>query len=216
MRAAALLLLVSSLAPEARAASDPVDLVARLESLTSTSRSAGYATRKRLFEEFRAEVEGHRGRLHGVVANVTTFRLDDTGVDGAPRGTAAIRWEHGGLVLPSDPWPVGRDRLAARLGGRTEGTMLVMRSSSTVLYALVADPAVTDGVRSGQLVAATVEVVGLFESTYFGRLLELESGVRTLACPSGHTFDLDTGYRYCPFDGATLQVAAPAPAPTTD
>lgn len=207
MRTAALLLVVLSLAPEARAASDPVDLVARLEALSSTSRSAGYATRRRLFEEFRRAVEGRRGRLHGVVTNVTTFRIDDTGIDGTPRGAAAIRWEHGGLVLPSDPWQVARDRLASGLGGRTEGAMLVIRSGSTVLYALAAEPAMTDGVRTGQRVVATVEVVGLFESTYFGLMLELESGASALVCPSGHTFDIDTGYRFCPFDGASLTVA---------
>lgn len=206
MRTGALLLVAASLAIGTLAASEPVDLVARLEAFTSASRSAGYAARKRMFEEFRADVEGRRGRLHGVVTNVTTFRLDDTGLDGTPRGAAAIRWEHGGLVLPSDPWPTGRDRLAVRLGGRTEGTMLVMRSGSTVLYALAAEPALTDGVRSGQRVVATVDVIGLFESTYFGVLLGLESGVSARVCPSGHTFDLDTGYRYCPFDGAQLTV----------
>ncbi len=206
MRTGALLLVAVSLVTGTPAAFEPVDLVARHEALTSASRSVGYAARKRLFEEFRSDVEGRRGRLHGVVTNVTTFRLDDTGLDGTPRGAAAIRWEHGGLVLPSDPWQVGRDRLAVRLGGRAEGTMLVMRSGSTVLYALAAEPALTDGVRSGRRVVATVEVVGLFESTYFGVLLGLESGVSALACPSGHTFDADTGYRYCPFDGAQLTV----------
>jgi hypothetical protein len=204
VRVGALLLAVLAVVSDGRAASDQVDLVARIESLTSASRDAGYATRKRLLEGFRADVEGRPGRLQGRVTSVTTFRLDDVGVDGTPRGRAAIRWEHGGLVLPSDPWEVGRDRLATHFGGRSEGTMVVVRSGSTVLYALVAVPGMVDGVRTGQRVVATVEVVGLFESTYFGLLLELDTAGSALLCPSGHVFGLDTGYRYCPYDGAPL------------
>jgi len=206
VRVGALLLALLAVVSDGRAASDPVDLVARIESLTSASRDAGYATRKRLLEGFRADVEGRPGRLQGRVTSVTTFRLDDVGVDGTPRGRAATRWEHGGLVLPSDPWEAGRDRLAAHLGGRSEGTMVVVRSGSTVLYALVAVSGMADGVRTGQRVVATVEVVGLFESTYFGLLLELDTAGASRSCPSGHVFGLDTGYRYCPYDGAPLTV----------
>lgn len=204
MRLAACALVLLPVAVEAQQAAAPVDLVARLESLTSASSAAGWATRKRLFEAFRADVEGRRGRVDGVVTSVTTFRLDDTGVDGAPRGRAAVRWEHGGLVLPSEPWEVARDRLAAHLGGRTEGSMAVVRSGSTLVYGLAAAPAVVDGIRSGQRVTVSVEVTGLFESTYFGLLLEAESAAAALSCPSGHVFAVDSGYRFCPFDGASL------------
>ena len=34
--------------------------------------------------------------------------------------------------------------------------------------------------------------------------LELDTAGSALLCPSGHVFGLDTGYRYCPYDGAPL------------
>ena len=35
-------------------------------------------------------------------------------------------------------------------------------------------------------------------------ILELDTAGSALLCPSGHVFGLDTGYRYCPYDGAPL------------
>ena len=208
MRSVRSLSVVIGIATAAAMAAEPVDLVGRLEALTSESMAAGYATRKRLLEGLREELDGRRGSMHGVVTNVTTFRLDDTAVDGTPRGRAAIRWEHGGLSLPAVPWNEGRERLAAHLGGRSEGTLVMIRAGTTLLYAIAAAPEVVDRVRTGQRAFATVEVSGLFNSTFFGLLLQIDSEVAMLTCPSGHAFARDTGFRYCPFDGAALTAPA--------
>jgi hypothetical protein len=189
-------------------ASEPADLARRLESLTSEWQGAGYATRKRLLESLRADVDGRRGVIQGPVTNVTTFRLDDVAVDGTPRGRSSTRWEHGGLVLESPPWSDSRERLSRHLGGASTGSVIVIRSGSTLVYALASAPAVVDRVRVGQRVSATIEVVGLFESTFFGMLLEIDSGADMLACPNGHAFPVDSGYRFCPFDGEPLATAA--------
>lgn len=186
------------------AASEPVDLAGRLESLTTEWQGAGYATRKRLLENLRADVDGQRGTVHGLVTNVTTFRLDDVAVDGTPRGRSSTRWEFGGLVLDSPPWNENRERLVRHLGGASTGSVIVVRSGSTLVYALAAAPAVIDRVRVGQRVAVTVEVVGLFGSTFFGMLLEVDADAEMLSCPDGHVFPFDSGYRFCPFDGAAL------------
>ncbi len=178
----------------------------KLESLAPALKGAATATRRRILEDFRKELDGKTVSFTGAVWSLGTIALDQATAGGPDVRQAIFSWEYQGILVRNEqpPEETPTDRVKRRLGGADKGTLIIVRSGKFQLYALTASPQIVDGLRKGKTITVEAQITGLREDSLLGFVTSIRDANADPQCPHGHRLPAGHDFKFCPYCGEAL------------
>ncbi len=188
-------------------AAQPPDARKKLEELAPAMRGAAAATRRRILEDFRRDLDGKNVRFTGTIWSLGTVDLNQGRADGPDVRSAIFSWEYQGILVrgeqTSEETPSGRAR--SRLGGADNATLIIVKSGKYQLYALTASPEIVDGLRQGATITVEAQITGLREDSILGFVTSIQTAEVDAQCPNGHQLPAGHNFNFCPYCGESLK-----------
>lgn len=192
-------------------AAQPPDARQKFEGLESAMKGAAAATRRRVLEDFRTDLDGKIVRFTGTVWTLSSLDLNRGKADGMEMGPALFSWEYQGIQVKGGKFPVPSANKEAtqaakdRLGGAAQGTLIIVRSGKYQLYALTAAPEIVDRLRQGEKIKLEAQITGLREDSLLGFVTTVLDADAVPRCSNGHQLPADHDFNFCPYCGESLK-----------
>ena len=202
-------------------AQDLPDAEVRFETFEAQLQGAATATRRRLLERLRLDLEDEIVGFSGSIYNLSGISLNRSATAFPDWGVSFFSWEYEGLRLKLPTTETNTisltpgERARSRLSDSSSATLVILKGERLQLYALTSDEELIDDLRSGIEIHVQVFVSGLLDRSLFGFMVGITTPEAELVCPGGHRFPLSTGFRFCPYCGEKLEEES-RPKPSAD